>query len=389
MRQKQKNIFWLGLVSFFNDTASKIILPILPLFLKEIGATGLAIGLISGLGESIASLFKMLAGYWSDKIGKRKIFVFWGYLIAAFAKLSFTLVNVWPQALGAKSLERLGKGLRSAPRDALLSASSSQKKRGKSFGIHRAMDSGGAVLGSVGAFLLFWYLHLSFRTIFLIAGIIAFFSLLPLILVKETKTELTSSRTLKLSVKKLSLRLRFFILIASLFALANFSYMFFVLKSQFYFQQKFAIGIPILLYALYNFSYSTLAIPFGSLSDKIGRARVLLTGYALFVLICLGFIVSHSLGFFIILFILLGADYALVNANQRAFIADLAPVEERGTALGVFYMATSLVVLPAGLLVGFLWDISPTAPFLYGSIVAALAAMSFFIFYRYYARIKS
>ncbi len=378
MKENQKNILWLGLVSFINDTSSKIILPLLPLFIKQIGGSGLAVGIISGLGESVASLFKMIAGYWSDKFGKRKPFVFCGYLTSSISKFLFIFSKIWPHVLVLRVTERLGKGLRSAPRDAILADSTEKKNRGKGFGIHRAMDSGGSVLGSIIAFVLFWYFGLTFKNIFLTAGIIAFFSLIPLIFVKE-KVQKPKKISLKIGLKGFSRSLKLFMIIAMIFALGNFSYMFFVLKSQIYFEGKLAIGIPIMLYILYNTSYTLFAIPSGILSDKIGRKYVLLMGYALFGLVCLSFIFSKSLSSFVLLFVLFGLNYALVNANERAFVSDLSEEKIRGTALGTFHMLTSIAALPAGLIAGFIWDINLIYPFVYGSLISLVTVISFLI----------
>ena len=379
MQQNQKNVWWLGVVSFFNDTASDMILSVLPLFIKEIGGAGIAIGIIEGLGESIASLFKMLSGFFSDKLGKRKPFVFFGYGLSSFCKFLFTFAKVWPQVLVLRSFERLGKGVRSAPRDAILAASTDKKTRGKWFGIHRAMDSGGSVLGAVVAFVLFWSFKFSFRNIFFMAGIISFVSLIPLLFVKEKYVE-QKTMTLKVGLKSLPIPLRFFIAIATLFALGNFSYMFFILKSQPYFTGRLADGIPIILYIIYNTSYTLFAVPSGMLSDKIGRKTVLFMGYGLFGLVCLGFIFAQSLWFFIILFLFFGLNYALVDSNERAFVSDLAPESIRGTALGTFHMLIGLVALPGGLIAGYLWDLHIIYTFVFGAIISLLVLASFSIF---------
>ncbi len=380
MGNKKNNVFWLGLVSFINDASSKIVLPILPLFITQIGGGGVAVGLISGLGESIASLFKIIAGYWSDKLKKRKVFVFSGYLLSAFSKLGFAFATVWPQVLIFKTLERLGKGIRSAPRDVILASSSTQEKRGRSFGLHRAMDSGGAVLGSLLAFVLFWSFKLEFRSIFLVAGVIAFLALFPLLPVIEEKKTVKAT-SFKLELKKLSLPLKIIILIATLYALANFSYMFFILKSQNLFSGRLSTGISILLYALYYFSYTAFAIPAGELSDKLGRKKILFFGYSLFALVTLGFIFANSLGLFLLLFFLLGVNYAFVNVSERSLVSDLTDKETRGTALGAFYMATSLAALPAGLIAGFLFDLNPDYPFAYALILTLIALFLFLLFY--------
>ena len=364
-------------MSFINDTASDMILPILPLFIKQIGGAGLAIGIISGFGESIASLFKMFAGFWSDKLGRRRPFVFLGYSISSFCKFLFSVAAIWPQVLLLRSFERLGKGLRSAPRDAILAASTDSKTRGRGFGIHRAMDSGGSVFGSIVAFILFWIFRIDFRNIFLIAGLVSFLSLIPLVFVKEKGYVEHETVSLKVGLKSLPKSLKVFLAIATFFALGNFSYMFFVLKSQDYFTGRLAVAIPIILYIIYNISYTAFAVPAGILSDKIGRKTVLFMGYGLFGLVCWGFIFSQSLAVFVILFLLFGLNYALVDANQRALVSDLAPESIRGTALGTFHMLISLVALPGGLIAGLLWDLDPIYTFVYGAVIS-LVVMSWF-----------
>jgi len=377
MKGGAKNVLYLSLTSFINDTSSKIILPILPLFIKEIGGGGLAIGIISGFGEGIASLFKMVAGYWSDKIGKRKPFVIAGYLASSIAKLSFALSKAWYDVLFLRSLERFGKGLRSAPRDAIIAASSEKKRRGMYFGIHRAMDSGGAVLGSIIALVLVLLFKLSFREIFLIAGILAFLSILPLLVVKESSSKGKQRSSLKIELTNLPKPLKTFIIISTLFALGNFSYMFFVLKAKIYFTGILATAVPIILYTLYQTTYTIFAVPAGILSDKIGRKCVLLAGYGLFGLVCVGFILFHSLQFFILLFLMLGLNYALVNANERAFVSDLSKEETRGTALGTYHMLNSMALFPGGIIAGLIWDINPACTFIYGALISLIVVCAF------------
>jgi MFS family permease len=374
---QRRNVFWLGMVSFINDTSSKIILPVLPLFITQLGGSGMAVGIISGVSDSVASLFNMVAGYWSDRAGKRKQFVLSGYFIAAIAKLLFAVATAWHHVLVLRTVERLGKGLRSAPRDALLASSTTQQQRGRGFGIHRAMDSGGAVAGTLVAFGLFWYLGMSFTQIFIVAGVIGFLSLAPLLFVKETGRP-SRRKGYKFNFRQLSPRLKQFLLVAFLFALANFSYMFFVLHSEGAFEGKLSVGIPILLYALYNLVYTVFAIPAGMLSDRFGRRNILLVGYGTFVLVNLGFMVAHGLGMYLGLFVLYGINYALVNANERAFVADLAEETNRGAALGAYHMATSIAALPAGLIAGALWDINAVYTFGFGAILASAAVLVLF-----------
>ena len=369
----KKNIFLLGIVSFLNDVSSEMIMPILPMFILALGGNGLIVGLIGGLRDSISSILKVFAGYWSDKSGKRKIFVFLGYLTSALFKLLLGFSKIWHHILIFASLERIGKGLRTAPRDAII-AESLPKERGTGFGIHRAMDTLGAILGSIAVFFLFWFFGLDFRSIILMASILAFLSLIPLHFVKERKRK-PQKINLKIGLKNLPKSLKLFILISGIFAMANFSYMFFILKAQEVFQGKLAVGIPILLYILFNIFYAGFAVPFGKLSDKIGRRRVIAFGYLLFSLTCLGFAFFNSLIAFIILFALYGMVYAVIDGNQRAYVSDLSPEELRATALGTFHTVLGLIALPASTVAGFLWQISPKMPFLCGSIIGLISAI--------------
>ncbi|NOZ80593.1 MAG: MFS transporter [DPANN group archaeon] len=367
------NIILLGIVSFLNDLSSEMIMPILPLFIASLGGGGLAVGLISGLRESIASILKILSGWFSDRTGRRKALVFSGYLTSASFKLLLAFSTAWQQVLIFTGLERVGKGLRTAPRDAIIS-DSLPAERGRGFGIHRAMDTAGAVVGSLAVFFLFWSAGLSFVSIILIAAVFSFFSLIPLAWVKEKKAK-PRPVSLGLGLSTLPKDLRKFILVSSVFSLANFSYMFFILRTQDLFTGKLAVGVPILLYVLFNIFYALFAIPFGSLSDRLGRRTVIAIGYVLFSLTALGFVLFDSLAAFIILFALYGISYAIIDGNQRAYVADLSSKRLRATALGTFHAAIGLSALPAGLMAGLLWKIAPGFTFLFGSLVSLVSAM--------------
>lgn len=367
------NILLLGLVSFINDTSSKIILPLLPLLITQLGGGGFVVGLISGTSDSVASLLKLYAGRLSDRARSRKAFVIAGYFVSSVAKFLFAFAASWHQVLGLRIAERFGKGVRSAPRDALLAAATSQGRRGRGFGIHRAMDSGGAVLGTLIAFVMYWNLGLGFGHIFAFAGMLGFLSLVPLLFVQEGPRDRPTNTPAALSLKDLPPRLRRFTLVAFLFSLANFSYMFFVLRSESAFSGKLAVGVPIALYGLYNLSYTLFALPAGILSDQIGRKNVLLMGYGVFALLCVGFVAAHTLAAFIVLFIFFGLSYALVEATERAYVSDLANPAARGTALGAYHMVTSLGALPAGLIAGILWDLHPAFAFIYGTVLSTAA----------------
>ena len=367
------NIVLLGVVALLNDMSSEMILPILPLFLTSLGASSIIIGLIGGLRNSIASIFKVAGGYWSDRTGKRKIFVSLGYFSAAFFKVFLALSTFWKSALVFASLERVGKGIRTAPREAIISEYSKNHK-GRSFGFDRMLDTTGAMLGSILAFIFFWYLGLSFKIIILLSAMIGFISLIPLIWVREKKIK-PDKASFKLSFQKLPKKVKKFIFISCLFALANFSYMFFILRVQDFFDKKLAIGISILLYVLYNFVYATLSLPLGNFADKVGKKRVIRFGYVLFFIICLGFIIANNWVEFMLLFALYGLVFAAVEGNQRALISDLVKEKHKATALGTFHTAVGLFALPSSLIAGYLWSINPGLTFVFGGFMSMAAAL--------------
>ena len=373
------NVLLLGIISFLTDISSEMILPILPLFIVALGGTGIVLGLIGGIGDSVSSILKVFSGYISDKIGKRKVLVYAGYQTSALSKLFFALATIWQHFLILRPIERLGKGIRTAPRDALIAES--VLERGKGFGIHRTFDTSGAIVGSTLALIFVLLFSLGFRTIFLIAGGVAFLALLPIIFLREKSKPTIMPISLKIGLKELPSPLKSFIAIATIFALGNFSYFFFILRSQQFFSVELTVIGPLFLYVVFNVVYAAFSIPSGILSDKIGRQKVLVAGYALFALVCLGFTQLYpSLVYFIILFMLYGLVFALVDVNQRAFVSDLASEDLKGTALGTFHTAIGLAVLPGSVIAGFLWDfINPMATFLYGAILAFLAVISFII----------
>ncbi|MCW7080366.1 MAG: MFS transporter [Candidatus Methanospirare jalkutatii] len=415
-RKLQRNVLLLGVVSLLNDLSSEMIMPILPAFIRSLASpseASIAIGLVGGFQESISSVLKAPAGYISDKLRRRKIFVASGYLISAIFKFFLAFSRVWQHALAFLSVERVGKGLRTAPRDAII-AESMPSERGRGFGIHRAMDTVGAILGNIVALLFILY-GFELKFVILLAAVIAFSSLLPLIFVKETlqKRKLLTADTAKAAeatevakaaaseaadrvAEKARRRgkhspLAHFIAVSTVFALSNFSYMFFIYGAMLYFgtngESHAALVISIALYTLFNIFYAIFAIPFGKLSDKIGRFKVISAGFSLYALTCFCFALAVSLTdavtmpLALLIFSALFASYGIVKAilegNQRAFVADLAPEEAKATALGAFHTSAGLASLPASVIAGFLWNFSPSHTFTYGGILSSLALVLF------------
>jgi MFS family permease len=369
-----KNIMLLGFVSLLNDISSEIIQPILPIFITSLGGGSLALGLIGGISDGLPSLLQVFSGYWSDRLGKRKPLVVAGYGLSALGKLFLPLAATWQQVFVLKTLERTGKGVRSAPRDALISESADKSLRGRGFGLHRAMDSLGAVIGSILAYLL-WQSGLGFSSIFTVAAVLAVAALIPFKLVQEQKR--SQSCLVRPKLSDLSPDLRKFLVIASLFALGNFSYMFFILRAQTFFQGAEAVAAPLLLYVLFNSVYATLSMPMGIWSDRIGRKRVLSLGYAIFALTALGFAFVYSLMGLIILFAMFGLVYAMIDASQSAFVSDLSQSSLRSTSLGLYYAATGMSAILASLVAGGLWSIfGPQATFLFGACAATAASLA-------------
>jgi len=371
-KELPRNVILLGIVSFLTDVSTEMILPVLPLFFVSIGVEKAIIGLIEGVAESTASLLKVFSGYYSDKIGKRKIFITSGYGLSTISKLLFAFVTTWQQALVVRFTERVGKGIRTSPRDAIIADSVKEETRGKWFGFHRAMDTTGAIIGSLIAFLIISYI--SYRKLFIISFIPALVAVILTLFVKEKeKVKKTERKKFEISLASFDRRFKKFLLIAGLFALANFSYAFFILRAS---DLGASSRETIFYYVLFNVVYALLAMPFGQLSDKYPRKYVISAGYFIFGITCLGFAFATSKLHALLFFIFYGIFSALIEGNQRAFVADLVSERVRGTAYGMFNTIVGIATLPASILAGALWQyVGVKATFLYGFVLAFLSGM--------------
>ncbi len=369
----------------FTDLSSQMVFPLIPLFLTSVlGATAYQVGIIEGAAETTASLFKVISGYWSDKIKRRKSFVLLGYSLSSITKPLFAFASGWFFVLFVRVIERIGKGLRTAPRDAIVADSCTLETRGKAYGFHRAMDGLGSVFGALAAFFLFPIF--GYKNIFLFAFLPSVVAVITILFLKEKKvavniqSEKNRERiSLKSSFKRLPRDLKIFIGVSSVFALGHFGYVFLLLRAQ---NIGLADNTAILLYVLFYVVYTIFIIPAGILSDKIGRKPLLIGGYTLFAIMTFGLIFISNLYAMLLAFVLYGIFYAMIDGVQWAVVVELAPKDLKATALGAFHTAIGLVALPGGFIAGLIWDkINPEAMFVY-SIVLVFVSMILFSFVR-------
>lgn len=374
-----KNVFILGLVSFFNDVASEMIYPIVPIFLTSVlGAPVTVVGLIEGIAESTASILRVVSGWLSDKFRKRKPFIIAGYSFSAISKIILGLAYSWPFVLFARFIDRFGKGTRTSARDALIAESSENSARGRSFGFHRALDTLGAVVGPLIALLAIYFLDNNFRLIFFLAFIPACIGVLLLIIfVKEKRKEENLSPTLNFSWRNLDSSFKIFLLISFVFALGNSSDAFLILRAQ---NLGLSVVLVILAYILFNFTYAIFSMPAGIISDKVGPKKVLLTGFLLFSFIYLFLGLTNISLFLWFLFPFYGIYMALTEGVGKAYISNLVPQEKAGTAFGIYQTTIGLCTFFASLIAGLLWTyIGVSAPFIFGSVMAVISALLFVI----------
>lgn len=389
------NVFFLGIVSFFTDVSSEMILTLVPLFLSNVlGAATTIIGLIGGLSESVDAILRIFSGWFSDRIGKRKSLALLGYSLSTVAKPFMYLASNWGAVLAVKFSDRVGKGIRTSPRDALVADSVLAEERGRGFGLHRAMDTSGAVLGlAIAAIIIYSVqgsgLKLSLETyhwlVLVGVGPAVLAVLVLLFFVREVRKPLPSGDVHhRLTRGRLTAgfdtRFKVFLAIMAVFTLGNSSDFFVILRAQ---NLEAPLIHVVLMLVLFNVTYATIALPAGMLSDRLGRRRVITLGWFIYALVYLGFALASEVWQVWLLFACYGIYYGVVEGVARAFVADLVPEEKRGTAYGLYHGVVGLSLLPASVIAGWLWQAySPAAPFYFGAGLAFLAMLGIMVLIR-------
>lgn len=368
-----RNVVILGFVSLFTDISSEMLYPIVPLFLTIVlNAPMSVVGLIEGIAESTASLLKIASGWWSDRVGRRQPFVVWGYSLSAISKPLLALAASWHLVLVSRLIDRLGKGIRTSARDAMIAASCTPDARGKAFGLHRAMDTIGAFVGPILAVVFLSVFHLSYQTIFVIAFIPAALGVATLAFLHREAPAPKPAAGTPGGRAPISKELKKFVLIYGLFALGNSSDVFLLLKAK---QIGLTANGVLMTYIFYNFIYALAATPAGWLSDKLSRRTLMIGGLGVFAVVYTGFAFATSELAIWALFALYGVYAAATEGVSKALVADLSTAENRGTAMGLLHTVQGLLAFAASVVAGLLWThVSPAAPFLYGAICAAAAA---------------
>lgn len=383
-----RNVWAVGFTSFFMDISSEMVLNIVPLFLSNVlGVQTSIIGLIDGIAEAIASILKLFSGWISDKIGERKWLAVAGYTLSAISKPFFYIASSWELIGGVRWADRVGKGIRTAPRDALVADSVTPKTRGLAFGFNRAMDKAGAVVGILIAALAVWLTQKNsidltkptFQTIVLISLVPAFLAVISLIVGAKDVEVKSQQAAPRFSLRGMGRPFSIFLVIVSVFTLGNSADSFLVLRAQNL--GVSVIGILVML-AIYNLVITLVATPAGSLSDRIGRRKLIVGGWLVYAAIYFGFAAAQSAWQVWLLYVAYGLYFGLAFGTANAMVADLVPENLRGTAYGTYNAVIGLLAFPASFIAGVLWQgigkwggLGPSAPFLFGGSLALIAAL--------------
>lgn len=382
-RALPRNVVALSFVSLLNDTSSEIIYPLLPAFLAlSLGASPFAIGLIEGFAESIASILKLFSGYLSDRFGTRKLPIFLGYSLAAVTRPFLAFVTSWPQVLVVRMTDRVGKGIRGAPRDALIAESVPEKERGFAFGFNRAADHLGAVLGPVAGFVLLYIFAsnaqdptlLEYQKVFLFASVPVIIGLIVIaFFVSEKVDHHDTIDPPKFSLRGFDGNFKRFLAVIALFTLSNSTDAFLLLRAG---QAGVSPVMLPLLWMTLHLSKVVSSLIGGGLSDRIGRKKVIVAGWLIYALVYAGFAFVSSAWQCWALFIIYGTYFGLTEGVEKAFVADMVPTKKRGTAYGLYNLAFGITVFPASLLFGLAWnEFGATPAFLASACVSLIAIL--------------
>ena len=374
-----RNVAALGVVSLLTDVSSEMIIPVLPIFVTvTLRASMASLGMIEGVAESTASILRIASGWLSDRVGRRKPFIVFGYGVSVVAKAGLVGATAWPAVLGLRFIERVGKGLRSPPRDALLADSAAPEHRGRAFGFHRSMDTLGAAIGPLMAFALLTRHPADFRRVFGVAVVPAVISVLVLILfVRSPRHQPAAGRSLAREWSALGAPLKRFLFADAIFQLGNSSMAFVLLRQR---DVGFSPGQVTLVYFGYNVIFALLALPLGGLSDRFGRRPLILGGYLIYALAYGLLGATHQRLAAALALSVLGLHSALVEGQQRSLVADLTPADRRATAFGAYYTVVGLALLPASIVAGLLWErLGARVTFGVDAALALAAAASFLV----------
>lgn len=379
-----KNIFFIGLVSFLTDTSTKMVYSIMPLFLISIGASKTTVALIEGIAESTAALVKTASGFWSDKIGKNKPFMTIGYAITAIVTPVYAAVTSPMQVLLLRFVERFGKGVRTAPRDSLVAGSAAKGDMGRSFGLHKAMDNSGAILGPLLAFGLLKVFPEDYRKVFLLAAIPAVIGVFTIIVLIKEASKPKESLYRKFNFRDFPKRYYLLLGIVFLFTLGNSTDALLIVKAN-------EVGVKVayipLVYLIFNVVSVLFSVPIGKRSDKIGREKVLVFGYLLYAVVYLGFGYTKDVWVILGLFATYGLYSASTDSVQKAFVSDLLDNNKKGTGLGIYNAMLGVTLLPASIIAGVLYDqVDSSVPFYFGAAMATAAAILMAVFFNLNAR---
>jgi len=351
--QTKSTIRTFALASFLNDFGSDMIYPVWPVFVSAVlGADLTVLGFLDGLGDAIVSVSQAASGYVSDRIRKRKVFVWTGYLLGSASRMGYSLSTAWQHLVPFRIMDRAGK-MRGAPRDAMIADESTRENRGRNFGLLRAIDNLGAVCGIIVCTVVLCFGLLDLRKLFFFASIPSILgALLILLLIKERR--LAVGQIYKgLSLKDLDGNFRLFLFLSAFFALGSFSYSFLLLIAEYI---GFGVQFLPLLYLLFTAVASLLSLPFGKLSDKIGRRFVLMLSYVLWGLVSLTLILIQSYWAVVLCFVLYGLHKGALDPVQRTLVSELAPRDYKASSLGGFQLVVGICALPSSLITGLLWD---------------------------------